>query len=314
LNTVARKAAKAFVVLFALMVPLFIAATPASGAIVINEVESQPPSGEDYIELLNTGPAPVDISGYLLTDSDPSHVYVLPDETVLPPFGYFLPDFTAYFSLGIADDANLYGPGGNPLLDHYNWAAHAAGTYSRCPNGTGPFIDVPTATPGASNSCPVADADGDAVPDSTDNCVNTANPTQANRDGDAAGDACDTDDDGDGVPDASDGCPTGGTGSGGDTDGDGCKSAEDADDDGDKVADVNDNCQALANADQADGDGDGIGNVCDPVDDVACNAAKAKLKRAKAKLRKAKKSEDRERIKKAKKKVKKARRLVAEAC
>jgi Thrombospondin type 3 repeat len=52
------------------------------------------------------------------------------------------------------------------------------------------------------------DDDGDGVADGTDNCPNDANPNQANNDGDANGDVCDSDDDNDGVPDASDACPT----------------------------------------------------------------------------------------------------------
>jgi predicted extracellular nuclease len=71
------------------------------------------------------------------------------------------------------------------------------------------------------------DRDDDGIPDATDNCLLTANPDQANNDGDALGDACDPDDDNDGVLDGDDNCPF------------------------------------VANADQADADGDGIGNTCD---------------------------------------------------
>jgi hypothetical protein len=47
------------------------------------------------------------------------------------------------------------------------------------------------------------DADQDGVPDlHPDNCVNVPNPEQLNIDGDANGDACDTDDDADGMSDA----------------------------------------------------------------------------------------------------------------
>jgi Tol biopolymer transport system component len=48
------------------------------------------------------------------------------------------------------------------------------------------------------------DTDGDGVPDATDNCPSIFNPSQANADGDAQGDACDPDDDNDGIPDATD--------------------------------------------------------------------------------------------------------------
>jgi hypothetical protein len=84
-----------------------------------------------------------------------------------------------------------------------------------------------------------SDSDGDGVPDSADNCPTRANPDQKNTDGDAAGDACDTDADNDGVLD--------------------------------KDAAFNplpppqgDNCPLVANPGQADMDGDGIGDACDP--------------------------------------------------
>ena len=46
------------------------------------------------------------------------------------------------------------------------------------------------------------DSDGDGVEDRLDNCPLSANADQANNDGDALGDACDSDDDGDGISDA----------------------------------------------------------------------------------------------------------------
>jgi PKD repeat protein len=51
------------------------------------------------------------------------------------------------------------------------------------------------------------DQDNDGVADTTDNCLSTPNPSQANLDGDASGDACDSDIDGDGVDNADDRYP-----------------------------------------------------------------------------------------------------------
>lgn len=96
------------------------------------------------------------------------------------------------------------------------------------------------------------DADGDGVPDSSDNCPAVANPGQQDGDGDGDGDACDN-------------CPTVANPSQVDTDGDGtgdaCESSDDAD--GDGIADGSDNCPAVSNSDQVDADTDGEGDVCD---------------------------------------------------
>jgi hypothetical protein len=114
-----------------------------------------------------------------------------------------------------------------------------------------------------------ADIDGDGIMTASDSCPIIANPTQTDRDGDGAGDQCDSDDDSDDVPDVLDNCPTKAnpdqTNNDGDSKGDVC----DSDDDNDGIKDAKDNCRLVANPDQADTDHDGIGDVCDPSPTVA---------------------------------------------
>jgi hypothetical protein len=62
----------------------------------------------------------------------------------------------------------------------------------------------------ASGSTPpdlVPDQDGDGVPDASDNCPSTPNPSQTDINHDGIGDACQSDSDHDGWPDVSDNCP-----------------------------------------------------------------------------------------------------------
>ena len=127
------------------------------------------------------------------------------------------------------------------------------------------------------------DTDCDGVPDSADNCVGVANPTEADADHDGVGDACDpcTDTDGDGFGNPGfpantctiDNCPTQANPSQEDTDRDGLGDACDncrtvanpdqLDKDSDGVGDLCDNCPSTGNPGQSDADHDGLGDVCD---------------------------------------------------
>jgi hypothetical protein len=53
-------------------------------------------------------------------------------------------------------------------------------------------VDLSPLTVPAPPAPPVADADGDGVPDVSDNCSTAANPSQADGDGDGVGDACES--------------------------------------------------------------------------------------------------------------------------
>ncbi|QIZ85792.1 hypothetical protein HF888_07260 [Bermanella marisrubri] len=91
--------------------------------------------------------------------------------------------------------------------------------------------------------------DADGIPDQTDNCLNIANPDQADLDGNGQGDVCDSDIDGDGVANDSDLFPR--------------DSSETIDTDGDGIGDNGDNCPAIANPEQENADNDTAGDACD---------------------------------------------------
>ena len=126
------------------------------------------------------------------------------------------------------------------------------------------------------------DSDGDGVPDGSDNCLTTPNPSQTDADGDTIGDACDTETGVTGIGDCGDGLDNDG-----DTFVDGADSGCLPDTDGDGVPDGSDNCPTVSSTDLTNSDadneaagfrlgtgsplpilaGDADGNPCDSDDD-----------------------------------------------
>ena len=135
---------------------LLVIAAPAPAAIVVNEAES---SGIfDYIELTNTGGAAVDISGYILKDSNDNRTLAVPAGTTLAAGGYFVqrvddPLAGGNFGLGEADSARVFTPG-NAFVDGFDWTAESPTTWGRCPNGTGTVQITSKPSPGVANTCP----------------------------------------------------------------------------------------------------------------------------------------------------------------
>lgn len=120
----------------------------------LNEIESSGGTRVDWVELVNIGTSPVDVSGYVIKDNNDSRTFALPAGTIIQPGAYLAVDVdvTGGFGLGEADSARLYDTTG-VLLDSYSWTAHAATTYARCPDGLGGFETSKTPTKGAVNDC-----------------------------------------------------------------------------------------------------------------------------------------------------------------
>lgn len=126
-------------------------------SIAINEVESNG-DASDWVEIVNTGAEPVDLSGWTLLDNDPvghaADVAPVADGTVLAPGAFFVFDGATHFSFGLGGDdrATIRNAAGLTVVEHA-WSAHAAVTWARCPDGTGAFGDATTSTKGAANAC-----------------------------------------------------------------------------------------------------------------------------------------------------------------
>lgn len=138
-----------------LAAPLMAVTTPAYAAdtdIRINEVESNG-DATDWIEVVNTGTDPVDISRWIVKDNNDTRTDAIAAGTVVAPGAFYVIDQPAFsFGLGEADAARIFLPDGTTLIDSYSWPAHAPTTYGRNPDGTGPFAVTSASTKGAPNS------------------------------------------------------------------------------------------------------------------------------------------------------------------
>lgn len=152
-------------------------------SIAINEIESNG-DATDWVEVVNTGSSPVDIGGFTVMDNDPaghaSQVTPVPAGTILAPGAYFVFDQPTnfVFGLGGGDTVTLRDTTGNSVDEHM-YLAHASGTWARCADGTGEFIDAAVSTKGLRNACgnPVRINEVESNGGSPDDWIELVNPT-----------------------------------------------------------------------------------------------------------------------------------------
>jgi hypothetical protein len=126
-------------------------------SIAINEVESNG-DATDWVEVMNTGTMPVDLSGWTLIDGDPfghaGDVIPVVAGTMLEPGAFFVFDQGTHFDFGLGDgDTATIRNAAGVTVAEYTWGPHATVTWARCPDGTGDIVDSSVATKGASNLC-----------------------------------------------------------------------------------------------------------------------------------------------------------------
>jgi hypothetical protein len=149
------------------------AANDCRPSVRINEVESNLGAPGDWIELINIGTAPVDLSNFIVKDDDNARNARIPAGTTLQPGALYVIDEAQFgFGLGAADAARLFDAAGG-LIDSYAWTAHATTTYGRCPDGTGAFVTTGAVTRGARNDCSTLPPPPTSNPWPGDNTVRT---------------------------------------------------------------------------------------------------------------------------------------------
>ena len=117
--------------------------------VVLNEVSNV--AGK--AELLNSGAAPVDISGWELLDAAETVVHTVPAGTSIAAGGFYVADGLA--GLDSADALSLRRPSDGAVVVGHTWHEDGIASYSRCELfGTVSYVETPTATWGSANACP----------------------------------------------------------------------------------------------------------------------------------------------------------------
>ncbi len=113
----------------------------AAGAVVINEMELNPPEGgSDWVELYNSGNDSVDISGWTATITDGGWVGKLqpaPTGTIIPPKGFYVMNGNPQWNHNNGGFATLYSESGtvvdktpyrtDNLNNDFTWGRHPDG-------------------------------------------------------------------------------------------------------------------------------------------------------------------------------------------
>ncbi len=112
----------------------------AKGAVVINEMELNPPEGgSDWVELYNSGNESVDISGWTATITDGGWVgkMTVPMGTIIPPKGFYVLNGNPQWNHNDGGFATLYSELGavvdktpnraDTLNNDFTWGRHPDG-------------------------------------------------------------------------------------------------------------------------------------------------------------------------------------------
>ncbi|GAA5529284.1 hypothetical protein Hgul01_03090 [Herpetosiphon gulosus] len=125
---------------------------PTHARIVLNEVMSQPLTGTDWIELYNLGPESLDLQGWKIDDQleGGGAAQTIPHSTIISPNSFLVIPVGTLLNAEI-DSVHLITNQGI-ITDSLDYASSLSNrTWSRWPDGVGPWQAASRATPASSN-------------------------------------------------------------------------------------------------------------------------------------------------------------------
>ena len=125
------------------------AAEPTAADLRINEIETD--GAPDWVELINLGAGPLDLSGFVLTGALNAFSVTVPAGTVVPAGGVYLATGEQFPALKLkkGDTLTLLEPDGVTPVDSRSWGDLHLSTSGL--NAAGEFVALAVKTPGALN-------------------------------------------------------------------------------------------------------------------------------------------------------------------
>lgn len=119
----------------------------------INEVNPDDGRPAGWVELYNPTAADIDMSDWTISSGDVDRRFTIPSGAVIPAGGFLAVNEVALpGGLKAADAVHLFSRWGIQA-DTYSWNKNPTASYARCPDGSGPFIEVSVRTRKATNDC-----------------------------------------------------------------------------------------------------------------------------------------------------------------
>ncbi|HBW51624.1 MAG TPA: hypothetical protein DEF47_17160 [Herpetosiphon sp.] len=132
--------------------PVDLPIVPTQAQIVINEVMSQPLTGTDWIELYNLGPEPLDLQGWKIDDQleGGGTAQTIQHSTIISPNSFLVIPVGTLLNAEL-DSVHLITTQGI-ITDSLEYTSSLSGrSWSRLPDGFGPWQAASRATPASSN-------------------------------------------------------------------------------------------------------------------------------------------------------------------